>query len=441
MKTRARWPQAPVACIWGPGMETDQWSYDGIYRLTNEAITGDPQQNNGGASYSLDPIGNRLSVSTSLTGLTSGVFSYNADDEVSSETYDANGNATQVGAKSFTYDSENHMMTMSTTGTTVSLIYDGDGNRVGKSVNGVPTWYLVDDLNPTGYPQVFDELTNGVVTRTYTYGLQRISEDQIVNGGWTPSFYGYDGGSHVRYLANAAGTITDTYEYDAFGNRVYRSGTTPNNYMYRGEQYDPDLSLYFLRARYYDPATGRFVGRDPEDGIVTDPATLHKYVYAGGDPVNAIDPSGRATGTATWGRPGIEYVGPIIIISFGVVKSAPLVAKAASCVFHEATSLLKGLTTELGAPIVSVTVDSDSCSAKVTKCKPCIPPVGTISCRIDTTGRPHAGIPTPHWQAFEMNQNPNNCQCFWVKLEDQFGACPAPPGMPPIGPAGGGGPW
>jgi YD repeat-containing protein len=88
------------------------WSYDGIYRLTDETISGDPQHDNGSASYSLDPIGNRLSVSTSLTGLTSGVFSYNADDEVSSETYDANGNATQVGAKSFTYDSENHMMTI-----------------------------------------------------------------------------------------------------------------------------------------------------------------------------------------------------------------------------------------------------------------------------------------------------------------------------------------
>jgi RHS repeat-associated protein len=47
-------------------------------------------------------------------------------------------------------------------------------------------------------------------------------------------------------------------------------------------------------ARYYNPATGRFLSRDPEDGIATDPKTLHKYLYAGGDPANAIDPSGRA---------------------------------------------------------------------------------------------------------------------------------------------------
>jgi RHS repeat-associated protein len=47
-------------------------------------------------------------------------------------------------------------------------------------------------------------------------------------------------------------------------------------------------------ARYYNPATGRFLSRDPEDGFPTDPASLHKYLYANGDPVNRIDPSGRA---------------------------------------------------------------------------------------------------------------------------------------------------
>jgi RHS repeat-associated protein len=60
-----------------------------------------------------------------------------------------------------------------------------------------------------------------------------------------------------------------------------------------GEQFDPDLGLYYLRARYYNPATGRFLSRDPLDGNAIDPASLHKYLYANGDPVNRIDPSGR----------------------------------------------------------------------------------------------------------------------------------------------------
>jgi RHS repeat-associated protein len=60
-----------------------------------------------------------------------------------------------------------------------------------------------------------------------------------------------------------------------------------------GEQFDNDLGLYYLRARYYNPATGRFLSRDPEDGKPNDPQSLHKYLYASGDPVNRIDPSGR----------------------------------------------------------------------------------------------------------------------------------------------------
>jgi len=221
-------------------------------------------------------------------------FGYNADDEVNMETYDANGNTLFTGGKSFTYDAENHLTGMNVSGTAVSIVYDAFGNRVAKTVNGVTTKYLVeDDMNPTGYPQVLDELTNGVVTRTYTYGLQRISEDQIVSNAWAPGFYGYDGGGNVRQLTNLAGAVTDTYEYDAFGNKINSTGTTPNNYLYRGEQYDGDLGLYYLRARYYNPATGRFMSRDPEDHAPTAPNQLHKYLYAGGDPVNAFDPTGR----------------------------------------------------------------------------------------------------------------------------------------------------
>jgi RHS repeat-associated protein len=176
------------------------------------------------------------------------------------------------------------------------MVYDASGNRISKTVNGVTTQYLVEsDLNPTGYPQVFDELNgSGVVTRTYAYGLQRIDQNQQISGTWTSSFYGYDGGGNVRQLKDASGIVTDSYEYDAYGNSFTVSGTTPNEMMYRGEQYDSDLGLYYLRARYYHPATERFLSRDPEDGQLEDRKSLHKYVYTGSDPVNWIDSTGRA---------------------------------------------------------------------------------------------------------------------------------------------------
>src|ERR1700761_6434416 len=107
----------------------------------------------------------------------------------------------------------------------VSIVYDGDGDRVAKIVNGAMTRYLVDDLNPTGYPQVVEQF--GSSERGYTYGLQRIAENQVLNNAWAPSFYGYDGLENVRYLSNATGAQTDTNEYDAFGNLVNFTGTTP----------------------------------------------------------------------------------------------------------------------------------------------------------------------------------------------------------------------
>ena len=172
----------------------------------------------------------------------------------------------------------------------MSLVYDAFGNRVAKTVNGVTTLYLVeDDVNPTGLPQVVEETVNGAVTRSYTYGLERISEAQPIQGAWTPSFYEYDGAGSVRQLTNLAAnvTVTDTYEYDAFGNAINKTGATPNNYLYRGEQYDPDLGLYYLRARYYNPATGRFLSVDPlaDEG-------QRRYQYAAANPVDGMDPNG-----------------------------------------------------------------------------------------------------------------------------------------------------
>ena len=278
------------------------WNYDGIYRLTNETISNDPSQNNGSISYAMDAVGNRLSANSTLPGINPIAGTYNADDEISSETYDANGNVIAAGGYAMTYDAENHLLSKTGNGTVVTNVYDAFGNRVSKTVNGVTTKYLVeDDVNPTGLPQVVEELVNGAVTRQYTYGLQRISQSQTLNGVWTTSFYVYDGAGSVRALTDSTGKVTDEYEYDAYGNSFTKVGTTPNNYLYRGEQYDADLGLYYLRARYYNPSTGRFLSRDPKEfkplesrNKPVDSRKLHRYLYASGDPVNRIDPLGKS---------------------------------------------------------------------------------------------------------------------------------------------------
>jgi RHS repeat-associated protein len=100
-----------------------------------------------------------------------------------------------------------------------------------------------------------------------------------------------------------------------------------------GEQYDPDLGLYYLRARYYNPNTGRFLSRDPEDGDPFDPKTLHKYLYAGGDPVNAIDPTGKvAMIQAVW-----NYVKSFVMTNF---VANPVRIFIASCLTAVTTAVI-----------------------------------------------------------------------------------------------------
>ena len=285
------------------------------------------------------------------------------------------------------------------------------------------TQYLVeDDVNPTGYPQVVEELTGpigaGVVSRTYTYGLQRISQNlsPAVSGNstWTPSFYGYDGFGTVRQLTNTAGEVTDSYEYDAFGNSFTKTGSTPNNYLYRGEQYDQDLGLYYLRARYYNPNTGRFLSRDPEDGIPTDPATLHKYDYAGGDPVNAIDPTGRATMPLPLPQPrsaggGFEYAMLISMITIAEIPAIKAVACSLSTAYYYLADSLHAITSggELAIP------EPEECKAR---CGPCDPPVGT-ECQQSDSGHLHHGW-DPHFHLWKRGQRPD-CTCTWNKINDK----------------------
>lgn len=85
---------------------TLNWNYDGINRLTNESIASDPSGKNGTVAYSLDPVGNRLSDTSSLSGVNSDSGSFDADDRLSSETYDSNGNTPTTGGKSFACNHE-----------------------------------------------------------------------------------------------------------------------------------------------------------------------------------------------------------------------------------------------------------------------------------------------------------------------------------------------
>jgi len=142
------------------------------------------------------------------------------------------------------------------------------------------------------------------VTKTYTYGLQRISENQLSGSTWTPTFYGYDGHGNVRFTTSTAGAVGNTYQFDAFGAPIANTGTITNTYLYSGERFDSNLNLYQLRARYYNMLTGRFETVDPLRGRSSCRSKhspwKNSYAYVSDDPVNRFDPTGRAEAVAEY---------------------------------------------------------------------------------------------------------------------------------------------
>ena len=188
---------------------------------------------------------------------------------------------------------ENRLIRAETTSAGVTIVvtyaYDGRGNRVKKTINGMlTTRYLVDEN--TDYAQVLEERdgTGSLRVRdVYGHDLLSQTRDSVV------SYYHPDGLGSTRTLTDTAQTVTDTYTYDAFGLLLAQTGTTDNSYLYRGEQFDHELGFYYLRARYMNPALGRFVTMDTFAGSNTDPITLHKYLYANANPITYSDPSGN----------------------------------------------------------------------------------------------------------------------------------------------------
>jgi len=184
--------------------------------------------------------------------------------------------------------------------TTVNIYrYNADGIRVEQTEQVgagpvVTTRYLVDPQNHTGYAQVLEEENaGGMLERSYTIGHDVIAQWNSTNG---QQFLLYDGHGSTRALLTAAAAILERYAYDAYGNQLEGPGLTSaanaaTRFLYSGEQTDK-TGLQYLRARYYDPRSGRFNRMDPFAGNIQDPLSLHKYLYANANPILLIDPSG-----------------------------------------------------------------------------------------------------------------------------------------------------
>ena len=271
------------------GSELTSYTYDTLNRLASVTYPGGKT-----VSYTYDALGNRLSMRTVEGGVTIVInYEYDKDnrllrggDEVFQ--YDANGNmilrSSPAGTTTYTYDVRNFLTRVETEGRVVTFEYDGDGNRIAKDSNGLRTNFINDDSGSLS--QVLVEANaSWQIQRSYKYGVQRIGQ----SAGSISHYYLFDG-KNVAASSNGAADLREVYGYDSFGSP---SGETEENVMlFNGERYDSEVSLYYLRARYYDPGIGRFISRDPVVGSPFAPSSYGPYSFAANDPINQVDPSG-----------------------------------------------------------------------------------------------------------------------------------------------------
>ena len=276
------------------------YSYDVLHRLIEERVTdlaANPLFEN---DFTYDAVGNRLTRNSSSAGggpVTTN-YTYNAADQLVIEdgiayTYDLNGNLiakTDAGGVTlYTYDADNRLTRIvEPAGAATNYRYDADGNRVEKQDATGTLRYLVDTNRQLA--QVLAEYTPaGALIAAYVYADDLIS---MTRGGQV-AFYHFDGTGSTRLLTNLVGAVTDTYQFDAFGTLVARTGTTDNPFLFTGQQFDANSGFYYMRARFYQPSNGRFLTLDTHLSSSSDPRSLHRYVYAVNDPVNLSDPSGQ----------------------------------------------------------------------------------------------------------------------------------------------------
>jgi len=160
-----------------------------------------------------------------------------------------------------------------------TFVYDGDGKRVKSTFNGTVTTYFVG---------AHYEVANGVVTKYYYAGAQRIA--MRTNG--TLNFLIGDHLGSTSLTTSATGTVISELRYKAWGEVRYSNGTTATKYQYTGQySYDSDFGLHFYNARWYDPSLGRFAQADTfiPGGV----QGLDRYAYVNNSPINYTDPSGH----------------------------------------------------------------------------------------------------------------------------------------------------
>jgi RHS repeat-associated protein len=198
-----------------------------------------------------------------------------------SYTYDADGNLTGDGTKTFEYDAANRLTRVLNGGSEVArFTYDGLGRRVQRIAGGLTTSYVYDT------ERVAEERLSSGSTLRYVHGPGIDQHLAVQDSGSVVTYFLADHLGSIVQTTDASGQVTLSREYDPYGRPL--SGAASGGYAFTGREWDPDLGLYYYRARFYDPTLARFLSADPL-GIA---GGTNGYAYVENAPTRFIDPTG-----------------------------------------------------------------------------------------------------------------------------------------------------
>lgn len=273
------------------------YTYDAAGQLLAATHPDQPAE-----SYSYDDLGNRLT-----SDFTSGTTDYDSANQIVQNSsfeyeFDLDGNLvarTDPGTGQVTLYNHNAFDQLvaverqDNLGATISLstyAYDAMGRRISKTVDGVVTKYVHQNDRVVASYDSTDNLIS-----TYLHGpgpnmllSMETNSEQFV-------FHADPIGSIIA-ISDKTGSIVNEYRYDSFGRPVSASELIDNPFGFTGSERDLESGLIYMRTRYYDPFTARFMQADRR-GFTSG---LNVYHYAKNNPLVFSDPYG----TAAWGAVG-----------------------------------------------------------------------------------------------------------------------------------------
>ena len=265
------------------------------------------------------------------------------NDPGTTYSYDEDGNLIQECDKTnsadpvtYEYTAENRLAAVKQGGVVLmAVMYDGDNNRVfeldntykwedcygdevlipenqrtedgdspkeqlaslvkgGSNAKGYTLTEYINDINRENTEVLAEYGADEKVRQAYTYGESGIGERISVDKSTESSYYLYDGRNSVTGILTENANLTNSYQYDPYGNLTSGTADGVNYYGYNGESTNVKTGLQYLRARYYNAENGTFTTEDSDLGTTENPLTRNRYAYTSNNPVNYDDPTGHS---------------------------------------------------------------------------------------------------------------------------------------------------